>query len=864
MPKKRVIDLTTKVAVGTDVVLVANDYDTFNVKIETLPINTTLVKADGSTFARSLGERFAEIVNVKDFGAVGDGYTNDGPAINDAFLNANGKTVYFPSGVYALAVGEINLCSVVNIVGYNATIKQTSSNTPCFRADLTTTATVTIEGLKFVGVGLSDISTLTELPLDEGAHGCGIMLKNATNCIIRDCTFESFKNVGLFIVNGVNILIENCTFTGTRPLQGDANFDRNKNIKQYGIVLQSTSVDYLGDCKILNNDIRNAYNGIYIDEKYLNTTICGNIIKNVGVYGVRVNPASVLNVSDNIISALEEGISVVQEILELDQKVDHINIYNNTVSDGLNGITIHVTNSARARTHSSFYIRNVNITNNIIKDLARYDNYACAGIEVGSCRDINIQNNHIINFDGVGINIINCDGNIQNNILKKVIRSGVQVYSSPEGRTSIQNNIITENSRSATFGPIGLLACQTPEIWSINQIYPENSYVTTTSGKIYKCIHSGVSRDGHQPTTLTQESDDELVWRYIGEMGHYDQGEYDVQQNLVTLDPDSVVRWGFFVEVGTRLKWGNNTFPQHRPDNTQLLSLIGGLILSDKDNTFGGFAQPNEIDSDFPRTYSYGDFSNGQPARSFIHSRPPQTANEGYWVQSDKVWNVLPEVGNYTGWVCTSAGSPGVWAPFGYLGVSGTAATYGVPEPGNDAADNQVVLGSDSRLYDIRPPSAHHEMHWFGGSDPITPNSIQAFDIANNLSEVAVDNISAVKQNLQIRSFANFDMPTIPLTGDIITDQLMLFNRTTSAIEWAPLSYSTIRNKYVETIGDGDANPITVQHNLNSKQFFIQVYNVESNISTTNYTYIILDDNNIEIAFPLVPGNEQYNITIIS
>ena len=75
----------------------------------------------------------------------------------------------------------------------------------------------------------------------------------------------------MFIVNGVNILIENCTFTGTRPLQGDANFDRNKNIKQYGIVLQSTSVNYLGDCKILNNDIRNAYNGIYIDEKYLNT-----------------------------------------------------------------------------------------------------------------------------------------------------------------------------------------------------------------------------------------------------------------------------------------------------------------------------------------------------------------------------------------------------------------------------------------------------------------------------------------------------------------------------------------------------------------------------------------------------------------
>lgn len=61
------------------------------------------VTATGSTAARTLPDRFADVVNVKDFGAVGDGVTNDTAAIQASFVAANGQTVYFPSGVYNLA-----------------------------------------------------------------------------------------------------------------------------------------------------------------------------------------------------------------------------------------------------------------------------------------------------------------------------------------------------------------------------------------------------------------------------------------------------------------------------------------------------------------------------------------------------------------------------------------------------------------------------------------------------------------------------------------------------------------------------------------------------------------------------------------
>ena len=61
-------------------------------------ISSSTAIATGSTTARSLANRFADVVNVKDFGAVGDGVTNDTDKIQAA-VNT-GKNVYFPTGKY--------------------------------------------------------------------------------------------------------------------------------------------------------------------------------------------------------------------------------------------------------------------------------------------------------------------------------------------------------------------------------------------------------------------------------------------------------------------------------------------------------------------------------------------------------------------------------------------------------------------------------------------------------------------------------------------------------------------------------------------------------------------------------------------
>jgi hypothetical protein len=61
------------------------------------------VISTGSTTARSVQDRFADIVNVKDFGAIGDGVTDDTSAIQAAITAQARKQLYFPDGTYVIA-----------------------------------------------------------------------------------------------------------------------------------------------------------------------------------------------------------------------------------------------------------------------------------------------------------------------------------------------------------------------------------------------------------------------------------------------------------------------------------------------------------------------------------------------------------------------------------------------------------------------------------------------------------------------------------------------------------------------------------------------------------------------------------------
>jgi hypothetical protein len=63
-------------------------------------VSTRTVLSENSTTYRPLEERFSDVINVKDYGAIGDGVTDDTDAINAAIAACNNGTVIFPKSKY--------------------------------------------------------------------------------------------------------------------------------------------------------------------------------------------------------------------------------------------------------------------------------------------------------------------------------------------------------------------------------------------------------------------------------------------------------------------------------------------------------------------------------------------------------------------------------------------------------------------------------------------------------------------------------------------------------------------------------------------------------------------------------------------
>jgi hypothetical protein len=88
-------------AVGGTGAIIVKDGGITDSKLATGAVGATGVIATGSTDSRSVSDRFADVMSVKDYGAIGDGVADDTAAIQAA-LNDN-KGVVFPSGTYAIS-----------------------------------------------------------------------------------------------------------------------------------------------------------------------------------------------------------------------------------------------------------------------------------------------------------------------------------------------------------------------------------------------------------------------------------------------------------------------------------------------------------------------------------------------------------------------------------------------------------------------------------------------------------------------------------------------------------------------------------------------------------------------------------------
>ncbi len=116
------------------------------------PLAVESETATGSTTARSMADRFAEVFNVKDYGAVGDGTTDDAAAIQaaiDAAEAAGGGTVVFPAAIYAIETGLVIDNDGVLLVGDGAGSQLAGGG----KVDIRASAATTIKWTGTAGTG---------------------------------------------------------------------------------------------------------------------------------------------------------------------------------------------------------------------------------------------------------------------------------------------------------------------------------------------------------------------------------------------------------------------------------------------------------------------------------------------------------------------------------------------------------------------------------------------------------------------------------------------------------------------------------------------------------------------------------------
>jgi len=175
----------------------------------------------GSGIARSAQDKMRDFVSVKDFGAVGNGSTDDTAAIQAAItsLVATGGTVYFP-------IGEYKVTSTITWANNNIFLEGAGLGA-------TTISTFIASGNVFAitnasGGGISNLNIIADTTQTSGA---GVHLTNCYNVKVSDVVIGYGLNVGVQIDGGAgqfvntieNFIISDCFngialgVTGTQP-----------------------------------------------------------------------------------------------------------------------------------------------------------------------------------------------------------------------------------------------------------------------------------------------------------------------------------------------------------------------------------------------------------------------------------------------------------------------------------------------------------------------------------------------------------------------------------------------------------------------------------------------------------------------
>ena len=276
-------------------------------------VDAKVLTKTGST-ARKLSEKLSDVISVKDFGAKGDGVTDDRAAIVAAITAAQasllGGIVYFPAGTYMISanitVNAVNNgAALVNFIGdgVGSTISPAASMTSMF--------TILGSSVDFERLNFANVSSRATRGIQIGNGSTGAGLPEAGRDVnIRNCRMASFTNA-IYAWDFVDVEVDSCFFNNNTTSIYSADNTLDSRITN-NYVLGGNPCLYFskavggqqGEGVIITTNTLLGTSGIVLNGG-LEFQICNNIVGEVGSlgYGLDVdgttNGVSFCKVTDN-------------------------------------------------------------------------------------------------------------------------------------------------------------------------------------------------------------------------------------------------------------------------------------------------------------------------------------------------------------------------------------------------------------------------------------------------------------------------------------------------------------------------------------------------------------------------------------